>query len=346
MITIDGSHGSGGGAILRVATGLAAVTGKDIRVTNIRDGRPNPGLRAQHVEGLKAIAALTQGTVTGAREGSKIITFRPGSISDEDVNVTIGTAGSIGLIFQILKLPALHAPDDVTINVKGGATFGKWAPPVLYTEAILLPVLKSMGCTASLRIEKHGFYPAGGARVSYSVKPASTVKPLQQDGRGPLTHVGGLSVASRHLRNGKVAERQARSAERVLKQHGFSPLIKEVYVDADSPGSGIVLWATDGTAILGDDAIGERGKKAEVVGREAAESLTTTLQSGATIDPYLSDQILPVLALADGDSSFLTPFVSNHAKTNMWLIEQLCDVKFSTQTEGKAIRVTCTQNTK
>jgi len=36
MIEIDGSYGSGGGAVLRVSASLAAVTGEGLKVTSIR----------------------------------------------------------------------------------------------------------------------------------------------------------------------------------------------------------------------------------------------------------------------------------------------------------------------
>lgn len=40
MIEIDGSHGEGGGALLRISAALSALTGNAIHVTNIRAKRP------------------------------------------------------------------------------------------------------------------------------------------------------------------------------------------------------------------------------------------------------------------------------------------------------------------
>ncbi|MCJ7816907.1 MAG: RNA 3'-phosphate cyclase, partial [Candidatus Aenigmarchaeota archaeon] len=47
MLTIDGGHLEAGGQIVRTAIGLSCVTGKPVKIFNIRKGRPVPGLKAQ-----------------------------------------------------------------------------------------------------------------------------------------------------------------------------------------------------------------------------------------------------------------------------------------------------------
>lgn len=49
VIHIDGSLGEGGGQILRTSLSLAAITGKDVTIENIRANREKPGLRPQHL---------------------------------------------------------------------------------------------------------------------------------------------------------------------------------------------------------------------------------------------------------------------------------------------------------
>lgn len=69
---------SGGGQVLRNCVALAALTSKKIRVVNIRANRSSPGLRAQHLEGIKYVAALHQAGLTGAEV---VLTNRRGSSS-------------------------------------------------------------------------------------------------------------------------------------------------------------------------------------------------------------------------------------------------------------------------
>ncbi|MEE9115776.1 MAG: RNA 3'-terminal phosphate cyclase, partial [Thermoplasmata archaeon] len=54
---------------------------------------------------------------------------------------------------------------------------------------------------------------------------------------------------------------------------------------------------------------------------------------------HVSDQILPYMAMAVGESSFLVREVTNHTKTNMWLIEQFFDVEFKKTAVGDLHRI-------
>ena len=49
LISIDGSHGEGGGQVLRTALALSLVTGKPFRIDNIRAKRKKAGLLRQHL---------------------------------------------------------------------------------------------------------------------------------------------------------------------------------------------------------------------------------------------------------------------------------------------------------
>lgn len=341
MIELDGSKLEGGGAILRMAIALATVKDKSIHIYNIRAQRKKPGLRVQHLEGVKAVAELCSGKLKGAELGSKEIWFWPGKIESKKLDIKISTSGSTGLLFQILKLPACNAPGDVTINIDGGGTWGKWSPPLIYVQNVLLPTLAKMGYKADIKIARHGFYPVGGARVTISVQPCPTLTPLNLSNPGNLVTLQGISIASSHLKPARVAERQAEAAKKYLIEKGYEPRIKAQYVDSDCPGSGIVLWAsTDTGCILGSDGLGEKGKPAEKVGRQAAVRLAETLASGAGVDEHLSDQLLPFLALAKGESLITAPELTLHAKTNIWVIEKFLKTKFQV-TKGKPVKISC-----
>ena len=100
LVAIDGSVLEGGGQILRTSTALAVLTGRPVRICNIRSGRPQPGLRTQHLRGLEAVSQVCGGRLEGARIGSKEIIFYPGAITGNEIRIGIETAGSVGLVLQ------------------------------------------------------------------------------------------------------------------------------------------------------------------------------------------------------------------------------------------------------
>ena len=63
MIIIDGSLSEGGGQILRTSLGLSVLTKQPFIIKNIRANRPNPGLREQHLQAIRAVKKLCNAQV-------------------------------------------------------------------------------------------------------------------------------------------------------------------------------------------------------------------------------------------------------------------------------------------
>jgi RNA 3'-phosphate cyclase len=341
MREIDGSYLEGGGAIVRIASALSAITGTAIRIGNIRAGRKKPGLMTQHLESLKAVASLCSGRLSGGFLGSTEIELHPGKLGAGTFSIEIGTAGAIGLLFQAMCAPMCMAEGDVTLSIRGGATFAKWAPPLPAISHVLLPALSRMGFRVEIEVLRHGFYPKGGARVHIIGHPCKRLQPLQPAEPGETRLVQGVSVASDHLRNARVADRQALAAQQALARSGLAAAIECEYVDAANPGSGIALWTETATgAFIGGDSTGERGKPSERVGEEAAGQILRTLGAGAAVDEHLSDQLLIFMALAEGRSVITTPRLTDHAKTNIYVIQQFLPAEFQLHENG-AVMIEC-----
>ncbi len=300
IIEIDGS--SGGGSIVRLGVGLATACGQPIRIVNVREARKNPGLKAQHLAGVQAVADLCNAELNGAEIHSRELTFAPGSTWTSKVSVNIPTAGSVGLALQPIQLAMLGADRDVTVEVQGGGTIAKWAPPLPYLAHVTHRVLAEWGQPIEVWTDRHGFFPKGGARVRAQLSPPTTGDPLEVTDRGRLKRIEGRSLASEALREREVAERQAQAAEAELREVlSETPVYVEPgYVDTASIGTGIVLWAVFEHTVLGADALGKKGKLAEQVGGEAARHLIREIASDATVDVHLADQLIPYMALYGG----------------------------------------------
>ncbi len=331
MKVVDGSYGEGGGQILRTAVALSCITGEDIKVTNVRAKRPNPGLKRQHLTALKAAATICGARVEGLKVGSKEVVFSPNSISAGNFRFDVGTAGSVTLILQTLLPVVAYAPSQVTLELSGG-TDVPWSPPIDYVRYVMLPHLRKLGYDVLLKLIRRGHYPKGGGLIQvYVPSPPKGFIPLKLLGRGEVKEVRGLSHCVKLPKH--VALRQAKAAEETLREGGVKAPINirlEHYEGKEDPhkgpGSGIVLWALAGKALLGSDALGAKGKRAEVVGKEAASKLLKDLSTGAALDMHMSDNILIYLALAEGNSAIHGAELSTHALTVIWLIKQFLPV--------------------
>ncbi|MEW6592689.1 MAG: RNA 3'-terminal phosphate cyclase [Candidatus Hadarchaeota archaeon] len=346
MIEVDGSAGEGGGAILRTAIALSAVSGSPLRMFNIRAKRDRPGLQPQHLKAVEALARLTNAEVDGLQLHSTEITFKPGSLEGGRHHIDIGTAGSTTLILQALMPAAAFTQNPVEVEINGG-TDNPFAPPVDFLKNVTLPTLRKMGYRGEVVCLQRGHYPKGGGVLRAKIEPVEKLMPLHLTGPGKVAKVSGLTHAVRLPE--KIAVRMAHAASSTLIQFGHSNVkIKtETYEPSQDPhlgpGTGITLWAeTENGAVLGASSLGKLGKPAEQVGKEAAENLAKEIKTGAAVDRHLTDQLIPYLALAEGVSEITSSELTMHTLTNISLVEQILGVKFEVNGEqGKpgSIRV-------
>ncbi|MHC1630999.1 MAG: RNA 3'-terminal phosphate cyclase [Methanotrichaceae archaeon] len=318
MIEIDGSHGEGGGQIVRTAVALSAVVRSPIKITKIRCDRPNPGLSFQHVRAIEILARITNARTEGVTPGSAEVIFEPDEIRGGRYEIDIGTAGSLTLLIQCL-LPALvHADGPTVLRVRGG-TDVKWSPTIDYLYHVALPTFGLFGAESRLSWSQRGYYPRGGGMAVLEVMPSklksADLKPAASKSVKGISHCSNLPE--------HVAQRQADAAIQVLDVAGYDLSIKTEVLKGPSTGSGITLWSGH----VGASALGERGLRAEKVGTLAAEEMLNELDSGASVDVHLADQLVPYLALAGG--SYTARQISEHTRTNIWTANQFLDSNIS-----------------
>ncbi len=332
MIEIDGSIEEGGGAVLRTALALSAVSQKPIRIYNIRTKRTKPGLQPQHFRGVEGLARLTNARTEGVKLNSTELTFDPKVIEGGRYRIDIGTAGSTTLILQILMPAAAFAHKPVEVEIIGGSD-NPLAPTIDFLKNVTLPTLRKMGYQGEVECVRRGHYPRGGGIVRARIEPVEKLQALNLIEPGKVVRIVGVAHCVRLPAH--IATRMAHAASMELVKAGHA----KVDIKAESypptrdphlgPGTGITLWAeTEKSAILGASSLGELGKPAERVGREAAESLIKQLQTGCAVDRYLTDQLIPYMALAEGRSEISSAELTSHALTNIALVEQILGVRF------------------
>lgn len=351
MIVLDGSAGEGGGQIVRTALALSSLTGQPFRVKNIRAGRPDAGLKAQHVHCVKALQQLCNAKADGAEIGSKELLYVPGKIAAKNITIDIGTAGSITLLLQAVLLPCMFAQKTHTLTLIGG-TDTEWSMPIDYFTHVLVPQLRRV-CGIDVKVLKRGYYPKGGGTVQLTIKPeikrnefdtfeafqaALKHKSFSLSEQGELVSIKGTSHASKDLAKAEVAERQANAAKQALARFKVPTEITVEYADTHSTGSGITLWAifsnkagdvdAENPVRIGADALGAPGKPSEKVGQEAADKLIKEIESKAPVDSHLADNLIPLIALCR-PSSIKVSHITSHARTNMMVVEAFLGKIFS-----------------
>ena len=332
MIVIDGSFGEGGGQILRTALSLSAITGTDVHFTQIRARRVKPGLMRQHLACAKAVAEICGGELEGAELKSMELILRPGKIRGGEYHFVIGSAGNTLLLAQSVLPVLLFADKPSTVILEGGTYNTTDCPSYDFFERVFLPCLSRMGAEIEACLERPGFCPAGGGRVTLSVKPARVWKRLALLERGKfqearVTALGsGLETA---ILNDELSCFQAGLAG-VADFHSEARM-----VESDGTGNFLMAELRYGnlTELFGFS--GSYGISRWAVAKRVAGMVRKYLENNWVVGPYLADQLLLPMALGKG-GFFLTGTPTLHSETNREIIRRFLDVRidFTQQDNG------------
>lgn len=343
QILIDGSEGEGGGQMVRSSMSLAAITGTPVQVVNIRAGRSKPGLGRQHLTSVRAAAQICNGALQGDELRSQSVLFVPEGVQPGRYDFQVGTAGSAMLVLQTVLPPLLTASGPSTVILEGG-THNQWAPPFDFVHRSYLSLLNQMGPTVTARLERHGFFPAGGGRVVVEVQPSETLAGFDLLERGKLCRRQLKALVSNLPEN--IAEREVRLGQRKLNWRQEETEIETV----SSNGPGNVVFAEieyeNVTSIF--TGFGQKGVTAEQVVGRVVRDVRTWLKHEAPVGEYLADQILLPLGLsaaqdAEGrvarGGTFRTVGLSQHSLTHIDILQKFLDIDVSVTEDAAGTQV-------
>jgi len=337
VLHLDGSAGEGGGQILRTALGLSLVTGTPFTIDRIRAGRERPGLQRQHLAAVRAAADVGRADLRGAAVGSSVLTFKPGPVTPGSYRFEVGTAGSATLVLQAVLPALLQASAPTTVILEGG-THNPWAPTYDFLERAFLPLISRMGTKVTSKLERRGFYPAGGGRFTVSIEPGPRLERLDLLERGKILARRGWAIVS--ALPVSIAHRELKVLESSLSldRNQLKPVEEPRPV---GPGNALLLEIESEHVTEVVSSIGEKRVSAETVADRACEEARRYLEADVPVGEHLADQLLIPLALAGGGSFVTTP-VSSHTTTNIDVIGRFLSRKFSVErlTESRD-RVDC-----
>lgn len=332
-IKIDGSVGEGGGQVFRNSISYASLSKSPLKIINIRVNRSPSGLKPQHLTALKLISRITKAEVSGDYKGSEEVFFNPKTIQGGSYSIDTGTAASLTLVLQAVLPITLFADSHIELKLRGG-TDVKWSPPIDSFRYVFILFLNKIGANCRIELVQRGHYPRGGGIVKFFVDPLKT--PLQQIKLKKREEINSIRGRSHCVSLPKhVAERQAKAARERLNNSGYKNISIEVewYEKSEDPhlgpGSGIVLWVKNPNLLLEADALGEKGKPAEKVGRQAANKLLTQIERGGAVDVHHTDHLIPFMAIAQNKSIIHSSKLSSHTLTAIKIAEKFFNVDFS-----------------
>ena len=325
MLTIDGSFGEGGGQIIRSSLALSLVTGKPITIHNIRAGRKKPGLMQQHLTAVKAAARISAAETKGVAIGSSCLSFVPGPIAPGEYSFRVGTAGSTTLVLQTVLPALLLAEGDSTLRLEGG-THNPFAPPFDFLATAYVPCVNRMGPQIGVKLERHGFYPAGGGRMVVQVQPAARLAGFDLLERGEV-----VRRRVRALVSNLPVHIARRECDTIARHSGWEPACFEVEEirDAVGPGNVVLIEIHSTHAAEVFTGFGKRGVPAEQVAADVWHETEAYLDSGVPVGSHLADQILLPLGLAahaGQGGAFRTLPLTNHALTHLEILRRFLEI--------------------
>jgi len=338
---LDCSIGEGGGSIVRISVALAATTASSLKLINIRSKRTNPGLRAQHLEAISAIRQLSGLSFTGSHIGSQNLDVHPSNELQEENKaiVNIKTAGSVALVAQAVLYYAFSQRRNLSLEVIGGATHGKWAPSIEYVEHVTHALLKSMNKNIRQKIKQYGFYPKGGAKCLIEFQSHDNLSPLSMVEKGKLEEIEVFSIASDYLAKRKVAERQINTFIKDAKP-SVNIISNIQYTNTLSSGSGLtIINRYSNGSRKGCFVPGERNLSSEQVGKICSTKWSNIERSKAAVDEYAADQLIVPMALCEEESEITVDKITNHTKTNIELVKSFIHTPIEIKKEDDFFRI-------
>lgn len=346
-ILIDGSHGEGGGALVRTCLVMASLTQQPVRIEGVRSGTKFPGLDYEDLLLLRALAKCSAAETTGAQVGSTTVSFLPTRRSkglNENLDLPADEANhrsaSVPVVLCSL-LPVLARTGTYSEVSLSGETYGARSLSFDYFQNVTVPVLQKMGLYAFPDQESAGFGRESRGSVTMSVEP-SAVQGIDWSSRGKL--IGGRAMVTTAELPTAVANRAINHLEKMAQNSKLPMEIEANPVDSHSPGAFVTVWAQFERGMGGGTSMGQRGLRIEHLVQSAFEETLAWISTDATVDPFLADQLLIPACLAEGETVFKTSRLTKRFLTAIWVIKQFLPIHITVRgSEDHAGVVTVTK---
>ncbi|PFH54186.1 hypothetical protein AMATHDRAFT_72706 [Amanita thiersii Skay4041] len=290
---------------LRSRLVLSILSGKPVRIDNIRSHDKNPGLRDYEINLLRLLEKVTNGTVIEISVTGTAILLKPGVISGGAIIHECPLSRSVGYYLEpvIALAPFSKRPVQLTIR---GVTSDDYDLSVDLIRTVTLPHLQLFGVSdgLELRIKKRGAPPEGGGEVQFLCPIVKQVKTLNFVDPGKIKRIRGIAHTVRV--SPQFSNRMIEASRSVLNRY-----IPDIYLYSDvykgsesgkSPGYALSLLAESTTgSIHCAEATSQPGVAPEDIALQATRALLAELERGGCVDRKHQSLVLLMMVLGSED---------------------------------------------
>lgn len=338
LLTLDGSHGEGGGALVRTALAMAALTQQPLRIEGVRSGTRYPGLDAEDLTLLKVLREMCAAETPEAEIGSPTLSFLPTRTPRRPTTAQIATdrassgRGASAPILLATLAPVLARTGVLCDVTATGETFGTNALGADGFARGTLAAYKALNLYAAATHLRAGWGRESDGRLGLEVEPGPFTG-LQWADRGASQGLRATVSISNLPRT--VAER-AESHLRKLAQHAKLDLTTEIEeVPADTAGVAVTVVSRYVRGLGMNAVLGAKGMRVEGVAQSAFDGVFEWMAGDATLDPFLAEHVVLPLALAEGPSELRISKLTSRFLTSVWVIKRMAPVRITVRgTEG------------
>ncbi|XP_008554925.1 RNA 3'-terminal phosphate cyclase-like protein [Microplitis demolitor] len=293
---------------------LSTLSGKPVKIDNIRASSDDPGVRAHEVNLIRLLDRLTNGSKIDLNETGTSLYYSPGLLVGGDLEHDCNLERGIGYYLEAVMILAPFCKNPVNIKLRG-ITNNTLDPSVDRIKAAGLPVLAKFvigDCDLDLKVTKRGAAPEGGGEVHFTCPVNRTLKPVHFLDSGMVKRIRGVACSLRV--SPSIANRMVESAKGVLLK--FLP---DIYIHTDhcrkgnggkSPGFGITISAetTTGVFLCGEACSSVMKNNSlpcnpEDIGKEAAMKLLDEIYRNGCVDSVFQRMAILFMALGKKDVS-------------------------------------------
>lgn len=331
-VTLNGSHGEGGGALLRTALSMSAITQQPVRIHRVRGAMRRSGLTAEDLTFVQVLQKATQAEVTGDDLNSEDLLFTPkkqlrGVNGKFDVTSHMeGRVPGGTLILASSLAPLLAKGLAYSSLALCGETFTNNALSFDAFERSTAAAWRAQGLYVFPSLVATGFGHGTRGEVHVDIEP-SAFEPVDWAVRGDLVSIG--AVVTTTEMSAQVGDRARAQLSTRLEGLGVEPDYVFNEVHGVESGLSVTIWAEFERGMGSGSMVLQRGQNLTQAIDGAWDGFCMWFKSKATVDTYLADQILVPAVLTSGRTTFTTPTLTRRLLTMVWVIKQFFPIKIT-----------------